>query len=139
MTPSDVEAGLAIEQASFIQPWSEEDLRYELLSNPCSRLYVVVVQGQIIAYADLWLMFEQAEVAKIAVEKNYRHQGYGQRLLTYLENKARKAHCETMSLEVRIDNQVAITLYEACGFVRMTIRKDYYTDHTDAYLMVKGI
>ena len=48
--------------------------------------------------------------------------------------------CETMSLEVRISNQKAISLYESLGFETKAIRKGYYQDnHEDAYLMVKGL
>ena len=39
-----------------------------------------------------------------------------------------------MTLEVRVSNAVAISLYEKLGFQKGGIRKRYYTDnHEDAY------
>ena len=41
-----------------------------------------------------------------------------------------------MTLEVRVSNVVAISLYEKLGFQKGGIRKSYYTDnHEDAYIM----
>ena len=42
------------------------------------------------------------------------------------------------SLEVRVSNQSAISLYERYGFKQVGLRKAYYQDnHEDAYLMIK--
>jgi ribosomal-protein-alanine acetyltransferase len=44
----------------------------------------------------------------------------------------------TMSLEVRVSNEVAINLYKGHGFEIVGVRKQYYQDNKeDAYIMYK--
>ena len=139
MTDADLPEVLAIEKAGFPQPWSAADFDYELHRNPCSRLYVMTDGGRLTAFADLWIMFEKAEVANIAVAPAARRRGIGRQMMARLEACARRAHCESMSLEVRVTNRPAQGLYDKCGFMTVSIRRDYYADHSDAYLMMKGI
>ena len=40
------------------------------------------------------------------------------------------------TLEVRVSNVPAIGLYEKCGFKKAAIRRQYYQDGEDAFLMV---
>jgi ribosomal-protein-alanine N-acetyltransferase len=47
--------------------------------------------------------------------------------------------CEFLSLEVRISNIPAQNLYKKFGLEIVSVRKDYYSDHEDAYLMVKAV
>lgn len=139
MKDDDLDAVIAIEKESFAAPWSPDDFRYELNGNPCSQLFVKTEAGRVVAFADLWIMFDKAEIANIAVAADCRHQGIGASLMEYLEKKAVRAGCESISLEVRVNNEAARRLYEKQGYVKAVVRKDYYADHTDAYLMVKGI
>ena len=92
----------------------------------------------VIGYYDLWIMFENADIASIAVDVPYRHKGYGEQLMNHLELQALKAGCENIGLEVRVSNQDAIRLYERHDFFIIATRKDYYKDE-DGYRMMKGI
>ena len=42
-----------------------------------------------------------------------------------------------MTLEVRVSNSVAIKFYEKHGFVKHSIRKNYYSNGEDAILMIR--
>ncbi|MEG0277500.1 MAG: GNAT family N-acetyltransferase, partial [Coprobacillus sp.] len=69
-----------------------------------------------------------------------QRQGYAKILMDEMIQFAFEEGCNVMSLEVRVSNQSAISLYEKCGFINQAIRKNYYQDnHEDAYLMVKGL
>jgi len=37
------------------------------------------------------------------------------------------------------DNEVAINLYDKHGFEKVSVRKNYYQDGSDAYVMVKDL
>ena len=51
-----------------------------------------------------------------------------------------EAGCEIMTLEVRQSNVVAKSLYQSCGFEKVSVKKDYYQDnHEDADVMMKGL
>lgn len=142
MTEEDLETVLKIENDSFFTPWSKQQYLYELNENPYSNLYVYVVDDKIVGYCDLWLIFEHAEIATIAVSKDYRKQHIGQNLMEHIEEKAIENGCETISLEVRVSNQPAIDLYSKCGFITVNTKKSYYQTsdgYEDGYFMMKGI
>lgn len=138
----DIERLLEIEKECFKSPWSKEDFIYELTQNPYSNVWVLEKGEKIIAYYDLWLIFEQADLANIAVASAYQGKGYGDILIQHAQQQAQKAGCEVIGLEVRVNNEKAITLYKKHGFTIINVRKGYYEEdgqHIDGYRMMKGI
>lgn len=140
MRLEDLEQVEAIEQQCFSDPWTLDSLRYELEGNPFSTPYVLLDDQEqtIIGYAHLWITFEQAQLANIAIVPQYRQQHKGSLLLQHLIEVARAQECETMTLEVRASNQSAIALYEKYGFSPINVIKRYYSDGEDAILMGIG-
>ena len=142
MKVSDIPAVLALENKAFKTPWTEDQFRYELLDNPYAVLWVYEEEGKIRGYYDLWIIFENAELATIGVDPAYQKQGIGQKLMDHLTAEAMKHECENIGLEVRVSNLPAIKLYERNGFFTINVRPGYYKDqdgHEDAYRMMKGI
>ena len=134
----EIETLVQLEHTLMTSPWSKEDFEYELLENPFAHIFVLKKEMEIIGYVDLWVMYEQAQIASIGIKKEEQSQGYGQKLLEFALSYARDAGVNTMSLEVRKSNQKAIALYQKNGFDIQSIRRDYYQDnHEDAYLMTK--
>jgi len=73
------------------------------------------------------------EIHTIGVDPAYQAQGIGRGLLT---EAIKFASGGVIFLEVRIDNQAAIALYESVGFVTVGVRKRYYrVSGADAYTM----
>jgi ribosomal-protein-alanine N-acetyltransferase len=73
------------------------------------------------------------EIHTIGVDAAYQGQGIGRQLLTALLEYADGG---TIFLEVRTDNDAAISLYESVGFVRVGMRRRYYrASGADAYTM----
>ena len=140
MKECDLEQVLAMETRLFHSAWKEEDFLYELNDNPYASLIVIEEEGKIIAYAGLWCMFDQAQITTIGVAKKWQRQGYGKILMDEMLRLAVENQCDTISLEVRVSNKKAISLYEGYGFITINTRKAYYSDnYEDAYLMMKGI
>ena len=138
MRHSDLKQVLEIEDRSFKEPWTLKQYEYEMYDNPYASLWVLENNGTIIGYYDLWIIFENAELANIAVDTVYRNQGYGQQLMDHMQQQAVNRGCENISLEVRVSNEAAIRLYEKNDFFTVSLRKDYYKDE-DGYRMMKGI
>ena len=139
---SDLDQILAIERECFDDAWSRKDYLYEMYDNPYAQLWVLEVDDKVIGFYDLWVTFEQAEIANIAILPDYQHKGYGQQLMNHLERKAMEAGCETIGLEVRVSNVKAIRLYESHGFTVINVKQGYYKhngEYEDAYRMMKGI
>ena len=68
MSQNDLDAVNAIEMQAFQDPWSKQDFINELESNPYSCIYVKEINGVGVAYVDLWIAYENAEFANIAVK-----------------------------------------------------------------------
>lgn len=120
-------------------PWPWKEFEHELHENPFAILLVDEEEGRVVGYLDYWILYEQAQAATIGVDPEYQNRGIGSALLSYAEKDAADQGCETFSLEVRVSNAPARHLYEKHGFIQVNIRKGYYENGEDAYLMVKPI
>ena len=134
MTVKDVDAVAEIEFASFDLPWTLEDFWYETVRND-SESIVGEIDGKIVAYACAWISFGDADVANIAVEKNYRGQGIGSKLFAEIIRRIKLRDVHGVTLEVRVSNTAAIKLYEKFGLRGVGVRKGYYEDGEDALIM----
>lgn len=139
MTLEDLDEVLQIENDSFPNPWKRQHFIHELKNNDLCELYVLKENDEIIAYGDIWYMFENCDLTNIAVKKQYRRKGYGSKMLRHLIKTACKRGCEFMHLEVDVTNNAAIKLYEANNFEIVRTRKGYYENGNDAYDMFKGL
>ena len=76
-------------------------------------------------------------VTNIAVLPEHRRLGIGKKILEFVIQKS-KDELEFISLEVRVSNHAAISLYEKLGFKNVGLRKRFYTNPTeDAIIMTK--
>ena len=139
LNTDDLEQVVAIENESFSKPWSTQYFLQELNKNDLSEIYVLKEGDEVIGYGDLWYMFENCDLTKICIKKEYRHQGYGNKLLKHLLRIAREKGCEFMHLEVDVMNNEAITLYKNNQFEVVRTRKNYYENGDDAYDMLKSL
>lgn len=134
---SDIEAVYAIECAVYNAPWSLDSFEFELGTNPVAYYFIVEYGGEIIAYAGIHVILEEAYITNIAVLPAYRQKGIGTKLLSYIIKHASKLGATYITLEVRTSNVAAISLYKRFGFHTVNIRKNYYQDiGEDAYLML---
>ena len=79
-----------------------------------------------------------ADIHHIEVKSEYRGQGYGAKLMELFLNEIKNRNVNEITLEVRVDNSVAIRLYEKFGFEQVSVRKGYYKG-VDGLLMKKVI
>ena len=90
----------------------------------------------IVGYASLWLMLEEAHLTSIAVRQAYQGRGIGELLLIEAIDLAVELKAEVVTLEVRLSNLTAQLLYEKYSFNKVGIRRGYYTDNLeDAVIM----
>jgi ribosomal-protein-alanine N-acetyltransferase len=137
MTVDDISRVSEIEADIFTSAWSSADFMYEIAENPFGYYCVWEQDGQITGYIGLWILYEQAQITTLGVAKQFRRKGIAKELLQHGLTHAFENDVTTISLEVRISNKAAITLYEKAGFKIRGLREDYYQDnHEDAYLMI---
>ena len=134
----DIPAIADIENKSFADPWTE-GMFSDTLRFPVYHTFLAEEGGQVCGYGCLILLFEDAELANIAVAPTHRGQGIGKLLMEKMHDYAKTFGAERMLLEVRVSNQSAIGLYEKYGYERYGLRENYYADGEDAYLMQKSL
>ncbi len=78
-------------------------------------------------------MNDTINIIDVFIEEKYRNKGYASKILEYLFNYYKDRNVRYM-LEVRIDNKIAIHLYEKHNFKIIHIRKKYYNG-VDALIM----
>lgn len=90
----------------------------------------------VLGFIGLWFMAGEAHVTSIAVDEFARGRGIGELLLMGSIELAMSQRAATVTLEARVSNYVAQSLYEKYGFRKVGIRKGYYTDNReDASIM----
>jgi ribosomal-protein-alanine N-acetyltransferase len=140
MTVADIDQILIIEHAAFATPWSREAFHNEMVNNPYASYIVMQESEKIIGYCGLWVVLEDAHVTNIAVLPEYRGKKLGEALLNQAVELTKALGAERLSLEVRVSNHVAQSLYRKLGFQNGGLRKKYYTDNgEDALVMWMNI
>jgi ribosomal-protein-alanine N-acetyltransferase len=134
---TDLSAIDEIEQRAYKTPWSRSMFASELAksSSVClgafdgERLIGYVINSR---YVDAW------HIMNVAVDPDYRRRGIATRLLEHVFESTRDDQRRGYTLEVRVSNDRAISLYEKLGFERQGLRRGYYTDNReDALIMWK--
>lgn len=130
-----------LERASFDgDRLSRRNLNHMLRSEHAD-LIVADLEGRIGAYA-LVLYRSGTNLARlysIAVDQEWRGKGVSAQLLEAAEQRARERDSAFMRLEVSVDNQSAIRLYERSGYHRFGRIETYYENGSDAWRMEKTI
>lgn len=138
---SDVQAVANLEAASFLSPWPEEQIRYEMKENPCSYVYVATLDDEVVGYLDFMITFNSATIDRICVNEVQRRKGIAQALLDKMVEvcKRQEDRVDYITLEVRMSNSAAIALYEKNEWMRITTKPHYYSDGEDALYMVRSL
>ncbi|WP_158738713.1 ribosomal protein S18-alanine N-acetyltransferase [Alteribacillus sp. YIM 98480] len=136
MEEKDLEGVLRVEHNAFQIPWTRYAFVNELTNNQFAHYLVAEWEEEIIGYCGVWIIIDEAHITNIAVHSSYRGRKIGETLLVNALEMAFTYGAKTMSLEVRVSNMTAQSLYKKLGFQAGGIRKNYYTDnYEDALVM----
>ena len=136
MTLADCPAVWAIENSTFKRPWTLQNFEHEMTANVCARYLVAEEAGIIIGFAGIHIILDEGHITNIAVSQEERGRGIGRRLTAALLQYAANLGVGYVTLEVRANNEIAKKLYQSLGMVKVGVRKKYYEDQTDAWIMV---
>lgn len=126
MEEKDIRLVAQIERECFSSPWTEDGLRAET-ENASADFFVLEAEGTVAAYMGMHIVLDECYIANVAVKKAFRKRGFGRRLVENALTVAREKGCSFITLEVRVSNLAAISLYEGCGFERVGERRNFYT------------
>lgn len=137
MTEADLAGVLAVERASFADPWSERSYR-ETLALPYAFYYLAEADGRVLGTAGLQVIAGEGEISNVAVLPAFRGLGIAGKILETLLREGEEAGIGAFTLEVRAGNRPAIALYEGLGFREEGRRPRFYENpREDALILWK--
>ena len=136
MTLDDLQAVQAIERDSFTTPWPPHAYRTEIETNRMAHYIVARRDSEIVGFAGMWLMLDEAHVTTIGVKPELRGQGLGELLFATLMEIALNVNARRVTLECRVSNHSAQALYRKYTFREEGIRRRYYSDNNEDALIM---
>ncbi len=146
MQMDDLDAIMQIEPTIYSHPWTRGNFSDSLQNGYSSWVLEDISFGktsEMIGYALLMMIMDEAHLLNLSVAKQMQKQGLGRFLLEHMIATAKTHKALNMFLEVRPSNISAIALYENMGFCEIAVRRGYYpadlktseTGREDAVLM----
>lgn len=144
--PEDFRRLLEIDQACFVEgiAYSENELKY-FLRMPSS-VTLVAEDGEVISGFVIADSFRQRRSARamgriitIDVLPEFQHAGTGALLLMAAEKELQQAGCDSVTLEVAVDNARALSFYKKHGYSVLKVLPRYYLDSIDGLMMGKKL
>ena len=148
---TDLDEIIAIEPTIYSHPWTRGNFSDSLNSGYSAWVLeindkqntILNNTGEIIGYALIMMVLDEAHLLNLSIVKSHQKQGLGRCLLEHMLRTAKNYRAANVFLEVRISNISAIALYEKLGFCEMAVRSAYYpadpkiykTSREDALLM----
>ena len=130
MQQSHIDAVAALERACFSEPWSAAALAEEL-DNPHAVFRVAVEGESLLGYVGMHHLVDEGFVTNVAVSPSARRRGVARALLAELAAYGREHGLYRITLEVRVGNVAARTLYESEGYTLDGIRPKFYSHPTE--------
>ena len=132
-----IDAVLAIEEASFTNPWTRVMYLAELENRGVSYCYVVRNASQrVVGFCSFWRVLDELHINNLAVLPAFRRRGAATALLSYVLQRGVALGARRATLEVRRSNDPARLLYERFGFTVAGIRRAYYTKPVEDALVL---
>lgn len=115
---------------SFI---NKDELKKEFDNNPFIKVLLYLEDNKVLGYLYYSDIYERAEINQFEVDINSRNKGIGTKLLEEMIKNTNKS----ITLEVREDNDSAISLYKKFNFIPKAKRIGYYNG-IDGILMERS-
>jgi len=131
MISSDIEAIISLEMEAFNKTLGKDFLMNEL-NNPIAYYLVLELNGFVMGYIGSYFSFGLIDIINFVVDKSIRNNGYGSILIEELIKDGQKKGMESVILDVKENNFIAISFYKKIGFKQIGIRKKYYDGDIDA-------
>ncbi len=123
-----------IHRACFPDGWDQETFGQLLGEKSTCGWMAMSVDDLPVGFILARVFSHEAEILTFAVHPTYQGNGIGRLLLTELMSFLRSVKCKKIFLEVAIDNDTAIKLYNTMGFQNVGTRPNYYKRNSHTYI-----
>jgi ribosomal-protein-alanine N-acetyltransferase len=134
---ADIEAIIAVEHASFTNPWTRDMYVAELENRGVSFFFVARDERRrVVGFCAFWRVLDELHINNLAVLPEARRTGIASALLRRVLAEGAKLGARRATLEVRRSNDIARHLYERFGFSVAGVRRGYYSQPTEDALVL---
>lgn len=109
---------------------------YKITSNSFEKCFKYEINNEIIGIIDFSEIYDRLELNYIWINPIFRGKDYSKDLMNYMVSYAQNNNIKNITLEVSVENKIALKLYQEYGFIKASIRENYYNG-TDALLMIR--
>ena len=134
LAPSDIKGIAEIEKECFSEPWSEGAIKEAF--DYGTAFFVAKTDGAVIGYVGVKKIRDEADIANVAVTKKARKCGVGDSLIKAVSDWAKQEGVKKVSLEVRVTNSAAISLYKKHNYTEVGRRKNFYRNPSEDALIL---
>lgn len=121
----DAAAIAEMEHQIFTDAWSEKAV-LDTINQKNTICLAAEKAGRLIGYLLAYAAADEAEIARIAIVKEFQRQGAGRALILGLETVCEANNISKLLLDVRESNEAARTFYTNMGFQEDGIRQRFY-------------
>ena len=137
MTMDHVPQVAELEQLCFgSAAWSERSIASEL-TNELAFWLVAEEEDRVVGYVGSQTVFPETDMMNIAVIPERRREGIAEVLVDSLVTELKRIGSDSLTLEVRVSNIPAISLYQKLGFHEAGLRKNYYRNPKEDALILR--
>lgn len=139
----NLEAVFAIEKVSHARPWALNAFRCELSKSLSgASLFLCAAReddSETAGYLTGDWIVDYLHISNIAVRPDMRGNGCAEALLGRAVQETLKKRFGAITLEVRENNEAAVSLYKKAGFTVKGRRPKFYEDKYDGLLLWKAL
>lgn len=134
---ADLDGVLAIEEASFTNPWTREMYLADL-ARPADAFCFIArdANGSVVGFCSFWRVADEIHINNLAVAPASRRSGVASALLTRVLEEGGRLGARAATLEVRRSNEPALRLYARFDFAVGGVRRNYYTSPSEDALIL---
>ena len=135
ITVSDVSRIIDLEM-KYLGETIGSDMLISESTNPTIKFLAIEKNNLLLGYIGWYHILGECEILNFVSDGAFQRKGYGQLLFNEL---IKQVDATRVILDVRVNNEKGMQFYLKNGFRKISIRKNYYSDGTDAIVMEKQV
>ncbi len=135
ITVSDVSRIIELEM-NYLGETIGSDMLISESTNPTIKFLAIEKNNLLLGYIGCYHILGECEILNFVIDGAFQRKGYGQLLFDEL---IKQVDATRVILDVRVNNEKGMQFYLKNGFRKISVRKNYYLDGTDAIVMEKQV
>ena len=135
ITVSDVSRIIDLEM-TYLGETIGSDMLISESTNPTIKFLAIEKNNLLLGYIGCYHILGECEILNFVIDGAFQRRGYGQMLFNEL---LKQVDAKRVILDVRVNNEQGMKFYLKNGFRKISVRKNYYLDGTDAIVMEKQV